>query len=51
MLVPTKSNLRTDWFISPFGSISKLPMWVPVAAILPALLVFIVLFMELELTG
>jgi hypothetical protein len=43
---------RTTWFVSPFGTSAKqFPLWIIFASILPALLVFIVLFFELELTG
>ena len=43
---------RSTWLVSPFGTNNiYFPFWIPVAAILPALLVFIVLFFELELTG
>lgn len=49
-LVPTKH--RTNWFVSPFGvNYEKFPVWVPFASIFPALLIFIVLFFEIELTG
>jgi hypothetical protein len=30
---------------------ASLPLWVPFASALPAFLIFIVLFMEVELTG
>lgn len=52
-LVPTK--FREFWLISPFGhnynNSNYLPLWVPFAALFPALLVFVVLFFEVELTG
>ena len=53
-LTPTKAALRNNtWFVSPLGSLTytPLPLWVPFAAALPAFLIFIVLFMEVELTG
>jgi hypothetical protein len=54
-LVPTKTT-RTNWFINPFGNVfdetsPSLPIWVPFAASLPAFIIFIVLFFEIELTG
>lgn len=52
-LVPTK--FREFWLVSPFGhnynNSNYLPLWVPFAALFPALLVFVVLFFEVELTG
>ena len=51
---------RSSWLIHPFGNnfntdnshaAKLLPFWVPFASILPALLVFIVLFFEVEVTG
>lgn len=47
-IVPTKPR---DWFVSPLGTESSLPLWVPFIAIIPAFLIFIVLFFEVELTG
>lgn len=52
-LRPTKPR---SWFVSPFGhnyadSDQELNYWIPLAAILPALVIFIVLFFEVELTG
>ncbi|CAF0838647.1 unnamed protein product, partial [Brachionus calyciflorus] len=47
-LTPTKPR---DWFVSPFGIESVLPIWVPFLSIVPAFLIFIVLFFEVELTG
>lgn len=53
-LVPTKA-IRKNWFINPLGNgfdeDSSLPIWVPFAASLPAFIIFIVLFFEIELTG
>ncbi len=49
---PTK-DLRKSWYISPFGNDfgESFPIWVPFAAFLPAIVIFIVLFFEIELTG
>ena len=65
-MVPTK-KLRKNWFINPFGNdfdkyepedvssssspTSYLPIWVPFAAAIPAFIIYIVLFFEIELTG
>ena len=53
-LVPTHP-IRKGWFVSPFGNNFDLdesfPFWIPLAALFPAFLVFIVLFFEVELTG
>jgi hypothetical protein len=53
-LTPTKS-IREGWYISPFGNNynqnKELPYWVPLAAAIPAFLIFVVLFFEVELTG
>jgi 1-acyl-sn-glycerol-3-phosphate acyltransferase len=49
--VPTNQNRKT-WLVSPFGTnIDAFAVWIPFAAFFPALLVFIVLFFEVELTG
>lgn len=54
MLIPSKS-IRSSWFVNPMGnnyeSEIQLPIWVPFAAVLPAFIIFIVLFFEVELTG
>ena len=52
---PTDKN-RLSWFIHPLGknfdrNTNFLPYWVPFASILPALLVFIVLYFEVEVIG
>lgn len=47
-LSPTKPR---DWFVSPIGMETQLPVWVPFISIIPAFLIFIVLFFEVELTG
>lgn len=53
ILTPTKEEYRKEWFISPLGNegFVNLPLWVPFASAIPAFLIFIVLFMEVELTG
>lgn len=44
-----------SWFVSPlgqnYGDGDNFVLWVPIAAILPASVIFIVLFFEVELTG
>lgn len=51
-LVPT-NKLRKSWFVSPFGNnyetYQYFPWWVPLVAIFPASIIFIVLFFEIEL--
>ena len=54
-IVPQKFNLRKSWIVSPFGNNyigykDDFPMWVPLVAIFPAALLFIILFFEVELT-
>ena len=46
-LTPTDATKR-DWFINPMGD--GLPVWAAFAAAIPALLVFILIFMETEIT-
>lgn len=49
-LVPTDASKR-GWFISPLGSSEKaLPVWGMFFAIVPSMLVYILIFMETELT-
>ena len=54
MLIPTKP-IRISWFVNPMGNNYEaemaFPIWVPFAAALPAFIIFIVLFFEVELTG
>lgn len=47
ILAPTE--YRDEWLVVPWNK--NLPIWVPFAAFIPALLIFIVLFFEVELTG
>lgn len=42
---PSDPNLR-DWFIPPGGTFTTLPVWIMFAAVIPAMLVYILLFME-----
>jgi hypothetical protein len=56
--MPTKHR---SWLVSPFGNnygknenfehMFEEFYWVPIAALLPAFIIFIVLFFEVELTG
>ncbi len=52
--VPTKHE-RTSWFVSPVGNNydenQRFVWWIPLAAMLPGLLVFVILFFEVELIG
>src|SRR5690349_12136132 len=53
-LVPSKTDpdYRIGWFVSMFGSYRRtFPLWTPFAAIVPASLIFIVMFFEQELIG
>uniref|UniRef100_A0A3B3T6N7 Anion exchange protein n=1 Tax=Paramormyrops kingsleyae TaxID=1676925 RepID=A0A3B3T6N7_9TELE len=42
---------KRGWFISPLGSDKPFPIWMMAASILPALLVFILIFMETQITS
>lgn len=46
-LSPTE--YRNQWLVIPWNK--NIPIWLPFAAFVPALLIFIVLFFEVELTG
>jgi hypothetical protein len=52
--MPTNST-RTSWFVSPFGNNytheESLPWWIPLIAIFPAILIFVIVFFEIELIG
>ncbi|XP_062862568.1 anion exchange protein 3 isoform X1 [Trichomycterus rosablanca] len=41
---------KRGWFISPFGDKQPFPVWMMGAAVVPALLVFILIFMETQIT-
>ncbi|KAI1889255.1 hypothetical protein AGOR_G00177260 [Albula goreensis] len=41
---------KRGWVISPLGSDGQFPIWMMAASILPALLVFILIFMETQIT-
>ncbi|XP_060920797.1 anion exchange protein 2b isoform X2 [Labrus mixtus] len=41
---------KRGWFISPLGTNSSFPIWMMFACCLPALLVFILIFMETQIT-
>ncbi|XP_035824346.1 anion exchange protein 2 isoform X3 [Aplysia californica] len=47
-LTPTSSS--RPWFINPTGIHSSTPVWIAFAAILPGFLIFILLFMETQIT-
>lgn len=47
-LSPTNSD--RGWIISPFGQQDLFPMWAMFAAIIPALLIYILLFMETHIS-
>ncbi|XP_062312328.1 anion exchange protein 3 isoform X3 [Osmerus eperlanus] len=42
---------KRGWFISPFGDKHPFPAWMMGASIIPALLVFILIFMETQITS
>ncbi|XP_077473107.1 anion exchange protein 3 [Stigmatopora argus] len=42
---------KRGWFISPFGDKQPFPTWLMGASIVPALLVFILIFMETQITS
>uniref|UniRef100_A0A8C5BLR9 Anion exchange protein n=1 Tax=Gadus morhua TaxID=8049 RepID=A0A8C5BLR9_GADMO len=42
---------KRDWFISPLGSDGQFPVWMMCASVLPAILVFILVFMESQITA
>ncbi|XP_076858589.1 anion exchange protein 3 isoform X2 [Brachyhypopomus gauderio] len=42
---------KRGWFISPFGDKQSFPMWMMGASVIPALLVFILIFMETQITS
>lgn len=48
-LSPTRSEKR-GWFIPPNGSEIPIPVWIMFAAVIPAMLVYILLFMETHIT-
>jgi hypothetical protein len=41
----TDSDKR-DWFISPMGETEALPIWIPFVCIVPALLLYLLLFIN-----
>ncbi|CAL8313605.1 unnamed protein product [Merluccius merluccius] len=41
---------KRGWFINPLGSLQPFPIWMMFACVLPALLVFILIFMETQIT-
>ncbi|XP_061083071.1 anion exchange protein 3 [Conger conger] len=42
---------KRGWFISPFGDKEPFPAWMMGASVIPALLVFILIFMETQITS
>ncbi|XP_064800025.1 anion exchange protein 3-like [Oncorhynchus masou masou] len=42
---------KRGWFISPFGDLKPFPAWMMGASVVPALLVFILIFMETQITS
>lgn len=44
------SPTKRGWFINPFGTKESFPIWMMFACCLPALLVFILIFMETQIT-
>ena len=41
----TRPDLR-DWFISPMGIRDTVPIWIPFISVLPAILLYLLIFME-----
>lgn len=41
---------KRGWVINPLGENSSFPVWMMVASLLPAILVFILIFMETQIT-
>lgn len=41
---------KRGWIINPLGEKSPFPVWMMVASLLPAILVFILIFMETQIT-
>ncbi|XP_067391807.1 anion exchange protein 2 isoform X2 [Emydura macquarii macquarii] len=41
---------KRGWVINPLGEVSPFPIWMMVASVLPAILVFILIFMETQIT-
>ena len=52
---PTKnqedSEFTRGWFISPFSLITSDYWWLALVAVVPALLVFFLIFIEIQITG
>ena len=46
---PTDAEKR-GWFVNPLGNEKDLPIWAIFLAIIPAALVFILIFMEAQIT-
>jgi hypothetical protein len=40
---------KRSWFVSPMGAESTIPIWIPFVAIIPALLLYILLFVNCTL--
>lgn len=45
----TNSSAR-GWFINPMGEDNSFPIWMMFASVVPALLVFILIFLETQIT-
>ncbi|XP_068091353.1 anion exchange protein 2 isoform X2 [Hyperolius riggenbachi] len=41
---------KRGWFMNPLGSVDPFPVWMMFACVLPAILVFILIFMETQIT-
>ena len=41
--------LKRGWYISPFGADKMIPVWIPFVAIIPAILLYILLFVNCTL--
>jgi hypothetical protein len=49
MIWQVTNNVTRGWFIPPTGNQVELPIWAMVAAILPGILLYIILFIETEI--
>jgi len=41
---------KRDWFINPMGIKENVPIWIPFVSVLPAILVYLLLFMETSIS-
>ena len=41
---------KREWFINPMGIKENVPIWIPFVSVLPAILVYLLLFMETSIS-